>query len=141
MRLRRAVAVFAVAGLASLVPASAASAAGPGFGAGRAAFPLICPGDDAAVLYAAAAASRAWSAAQEVGGSATLVPTSFAVASYAGDPTKPSTYQLLDPRVDILAAKGSADAFATSTCVVDGTQSAADGGGFTAVVVNGFLHP
>ena len=102
---------------------------------------MICPGDEAAVQYAAAAASRAWSAAQEVGGSTTLVPTSFAIASYAGDPTKPSSYDLLDPRVAILAAKGSADAFATSTCVVDGTQEPSDGGGFTAVVVNGFLHP
>lgn len=132
-------AAVAAAGLVCLVPAPTASAAGPGQGTGRGAAALVCPGDASASLFAISLASRAWSAASEVDGPRTLVPTSFALASFTGDIADPSSYRLVDPRVVVFAMKGTADNGATA-CVVDGTQSPTDDG-FVAVVVNGTLLP
>jgi hypothetical protein len=139
---RRSVSILSAAalsvGLACAVPTSA-YAAGPGQGTGRAVAGLICPGDKAVSLFAISTASRAWSAASEVGGHRTLIPTSFAVASFTGDIADPSSYSVVDPRLEVLAAKGMADT-GTTACVVDGTQSAGEGG-FTAIVVNSVLVP
>jgi hypothetical protein len=139
MNRRTAASAVLVLGLSCLLPMASASAAGPGSGSGRGSAPLICPGDTSASPFAISLASRAWSAASEVGGHRVLVPTSFAVASFTGDRDDLSSYALVDARVAILAAKGSADNGATA-CVVDGTQEEIEGG-FTAVVVNGTLLP
>lgn len=125
--------------LACALPTAAASAAGPGAGIGRGTQPLLCPGDTTPSPFAISLASRAWSAAQEVGGHRVLVPTSFAFATYTGDVDRPETYQLTDPRASLIAAKGSADPLGSVTCIALVVESTSTS--FTAIVVNGMLQP
>ena len=125
--------------VACALPTGVASAAGPGAGTGRGTQPLLCPGDKVAAPFAISLASRAWSAAQEVGGHRVMIPTSFAVGTYSGDVNDPATYQLIDPRASVIAAKGASDPLGSVTCIaflLDATDT-----GFTAVVVNGILKP